>query len=124
LFTALEPDPTWRCPAATIFAGRATSALRLQYLNHGKPREPFEYFGEIAEKHPDRLIARSVPMDRKLWKLDKIQDFLRARRQLLAEAVSKLLQDPSFCVVSRREPKMLRGSSGSEYRDLRVLCHG
>ncbi len=27
-------------------------------------------------------------------------------------------------VVSRREPKMLRGSSCSEHRDLRVLCHG
>jgi hypothetical protein len=27
-------------------------------------------------------------------------------------------------VVSRREPKMLRGSSCSEYRGLRVLCHG
>jgi len=24
----------------------------------------------------------------------------------------------------RREPKMLRGSSGSEYRDFRFLCHG
>lgn len=58
-------------------------------------REPFEYLSEIAEKHPDRLIAQSVPMDRKLWKLDRFQDFLQARRQLLAEAVSKLLQDPS-----------------------------
>src|SRR5271155_4231438 len=27
-------------------------------------------------------------------------------------------------VVSRREPKMLRGSSCSEYRGFRFLCHG
>jgi hypothetical protein len=58
-------------------------------------REPFEYLSEIAEKHSDRLIAQSVPMDKKLWKVDRFQDFLQARRQLLAEAVTKLLQDPS-----------------------------
>jgi hypothetical protein len=58
-------------------------------------REPIEYLSEIAEKHPDRLVAQSVPIDKKLWKLDRFQDFLHARRELLAEAVTKLLQDPS-----------------------------
>jgi len=58
-------------------------------------REPSEYLSEIADKHPERLIAQSVPMDRKLWKLDRFQDFLAARRQLLAEAVTDLLQNPN-----------------------------
>jgi hypothetical protein len=58
-------------------------------------REPDAYLSEIADKHPERLVAQSVPMDRKLWKLDRFQDFLAARRKLLAEAVTKLLQNPT-----------------------------
>lgn len=63
-------------------------------------REPLEYLSEIADKHPDRLIAQSVPMERRLWTLDRFQDFLAARRQLLAKAVTDLLQDPA-CRSSR-----------------------
>jgi hypothetical protein len=57
-------------------------------------RDPSEYLSEIANKHPERLTAQSIPMDRKLWKLDQFQVFLAARRQLLAEAVTNLLQNP------------------------------
>lgn len=63
-------------------------------------REPLEYLSEIADEHPDRLIAQSVPMERRLWTLDKFQDFLAARRQLLAKAVTDLLQNPT-CRSSR-----------------------
>lgn len=42
-----------------------------------------------------RLVAQAVPMDRKLWKLDRFQDFLAARRELLAKEVTELLQNPS-----------------------------
>ncbi len=59
-------------------------------------REPFEYLSEIADKHPDRLIAQSVPMEKRLWTLDRFQDFLAARRQLLAKAVTDLLQNPTY----------------------------
>lgn len=58
-------------------------------------REPQEHLPEIAEKHPNRLIAQSVPTDRNLWKLDRFQDFLAARRNLLAKAVTELLRDPT-----------------------------
>src|SRR3989442_2418653 len=63
-------------------------------------REPLEYLSEIADEHPDRLIAQSVPMERRLWTLDKFQDFLAARRQLLAKTVTDLLQNPT-CRSSR-----------------------
>ncbi len=56
---------------------------------------PEVYLAEIAEKHPDRLEAQSVPMDRQLWKLERYQDFLAARRRLLANAVNDLLQNPA-----------------------------
>lgn len=56
--------------------------------------EPFEYLSEIAAKHADRLVSQCVPMDRNLWRLDRFQDFLAARRHLLAEGVTSLLRNP------------------------------
>lgn len=58
-------------------------------------RLPEDYLSEIAEKHPDRLEAQSIPMDKSLWKLNNFQDFLSARRELLAEAVNDLIANPT-----------------------------
>jgi len=57
-------------------------------------RPPEVYLSEIAEKHPDRLEAQCVPIDRNLWKLERYQDFLVARRELLTDAVNDLLRNP------------------------------
>ncbi len=58
-------------------------------------RPPVEYLAEIAAKHPERLEAQCVPMDRSLWAVERFQDFLAERRRLLTEAVNKLLADQS-----------------------------
>ena len=58
-------------------------------------KEPIEYLAEIAEQYPDRLEAQSIPMNKQLWKLDRFQDFLAERRQLLAKSVTELINDPS-----------------------------
>jgi hypothetical protein len=57
-------------------------------------RPPEQYLAEIADKHPERLEAQCVPMDRSLWKLDRFQDFLAARRELLAQAINNLIEKP------------------------------
>ena len=57
-------------------------------------RPPEEYLAEIAEKHPGRLEAQSIPMDRKLWRLERFQEFLAARREMLAAAVNELIKNP------------------------------
>jgi hypothetical protein len=57
-------------------------------------RPPGQYLAEIAEKHPERLTAQCVPMDRTLWRLDRFQEFLAERRRLLAEAVNDLVRRP------------------------------
>jgi hypothetical protein len=57
-------------------------------------RPPVEYLAEIADKHPQRLEAQSIPMDRSLWHIDRFQDFLAARRALLARAVTRLIEEP------------------------------
>jgi hypothetical protein len=59
-----------------------------------RDRPPAEYLGEIADKHPHRLEAQSIPMDPSLWEVERYQDFLAARRELLAKAVSDLIEDP------------------------------
>jgi hypothetical protein len=40
------------------------------------------------------LEAQRVPMDRALWKLDRFQDFLAARRELLARAINNPIEKP------------------------------
>lgn len=57
-------------------------------------RLPEEYLAEIARKHPERLEAQAVPMDSTLWRLERFQEFLAARRDLLATGVNALLHDP------------------------------
>ena len=58
-------------------------------------RAPEQYLAEISDHHPDRLEAQSVPMDRDLWKLERFDDFLAARRELLAKAVNGLIESPA-----------------------------
>jgi len=58
-------------------------------------RPPEEYLAEIADKHPERLESQSIPMDRDLWRLDRFQAFLAARRELLAQAVNDLIANPA-----------------------------
>jgi len=53
-----------------------------------------QYLPEIAERHPERLTAQCVPLDPGLWHLDRFQEFLAARRELLAAAVNELIEFP------------------------------
>jgi hypothetical protein len=55
---------------------------------------PAMYLPKIANKHTDRLQAQYVPMDPQLWQVDRYQDFLVRRREMLAKAVNDLIADP------------------------------
>ena len=57
-------------------------------------RPPEQYLSEIASKHPDRLESQSIPMDYRLWRIDRFQEFLAARRSALAAEVNNLLANP------------------------------
>jgi hypothetical protein len=54
--------------------------------------EPAIYLAEIAEEAPDRLEAQFVPLDPKLWSLDRFEDFLKERRRMLAQAMNEVLE--------------------------------
>lgn len=60
--------------------------------NHkNRKRPPTEYLAEMAEKHPGVLESQWIPTDRELWEIQNYDNFLTARKHLLAEAANKLL---------------------------------
>jgi hypothetical protein len=48
-------------------------------------RLPEDYFPEVEAKHPGALASQWIPIDPDLWKIDRYQDFLEARKILLAD---------------------------------------
>ncbi|MDN3554690.1 GmrSD restriction endonuclease domain-containing protein [Halomonas maura] len=56
-------------------------------------RLPMEYFAVVRENHPEALQSQWVPMDEALWQIDRYPDFLKARRELLAQATNALLDE-------------------------------
>ncbi len=45
---------------------------------------PEAYFPQIEQKHPGALKSQWIPMDETLWRTDRYEDFLEARKELLA----------------------------------------
>jgi hypothetical protein len=45
---------------------------------------PEVYFAKVETKHPGALASQWIPMDESLWKVDRYEDFLEARKELLA----------------------------------------
>jgi hypothetical protein len=68
-------------------------------------RAPEEYLKEIAEKHPGALESQWIPMDRELWKVENYRGFLEARRELLAEAANRFLDELLHGEVPEEEPQ-------------------
>ncbi len=54
-------------------------------------RSPNEYFEESELRHPGALASQWIPADPELWRVERYEDFLAARRELLAEAANDLL---------------------------------
>lgn len=52
---------------------------------------PEKYLSDIAEQAPERLQAQFVPMNPALWQLDRFEDFLEERREMLANAMNDVL---------------------------------
>ncbi|MCO5171820.1 MAG: DUF262 domain-containing protein [Planctomycetes bacterium] len=55
---------------------------------------PDAYLPDVLASDPRRLEDQSVPLDPALWRLERYDDFLAARRALLAGAINGLLDDP------------------------------
>ncbi len=56
-------------------------------------RLPEDYLPEVEERFPGALASQFIPMDAQLWRLDRYRDFLKARRQLIADHLNRLLDN-------------------------------
>ncbi len=56
-------------------------------------RLPVEYFPEIEEAHPGALASQWIPMDERLWEMERYPEFLEARRELLAAETNRWLAE-------------------------------
>ena len=55
-------------------------------------KEPKNYLADIAKTDRARLESQYVPVDSHLWDIKKFNDFLVARRKLLASAMNRILK--------------------------------
>ncbi len=51
------------------------------------------YLREVNEKFPNGLALQCIPDDANLWKLENFEQFLAARRQMLADELNEFLQN-------------------------------
>jgi hypothetical protein len=56
-------------------------------------RLPEDYFPEIEKAHPGTLASQWIPMDAKLWKVDRYLDFLEERKALLAAEANRRFEE-------------------------------
>jgi len=52
---------------------------------------PTEYFPQVQKNYPDALHKQFVPMEPELWKIERYQDFLEARRQMMAKKINEYM---------------------------------
>ena len=67
-------------------------------------RLPEDYLPEVEERFPGALASQFVPMDTQLWRLDRYRDFLKARRELMAERLNSFLDS----LISEQESLNIR----------------
>lgn len=77
-----------------------------------KARSPSEYFPELLEADAGALAYHMVPDDPDLRTADRFLDFLRARRRLLAAAMTDLLDTYRPAGVEQRAPSVSDPTSG------------
>jgi len=51
------------------------------------------YLAEVKKKFPNGLALQSIPSDDNLWKLENFEQFLAARRKMLADELNEFLQN-------------------------------
>jgi hypothetical protein len=63
-------------------------------------KAPSSYLPDVASKYPGALEKQYMPTDPVLWELDRFNDFLAARRTLIAQAINERMAE----LVTEYEP--------------------
>lgn len=69
---------------------------------------PEVYLPTVEAKYPGALVKQFIPMDASLWRVDRFQDFLEARRELIAIKINE------YMISLVATPEVHRGLSISE----------
>ncbi len=77
------------------FAQEITNrAILTAVANRSKSAQPAEdYLTDVKEHFPDSLKLQSIPENPALWKLENFEDFLSARRDMLADELNQFLEN-------------------------------
>jgi hypothetical protein len=82
--------------------------------------DPLGYLKDVKQKHPGALEAQFVPMDESLWKVENYEDFLKARRALIAEGINhfmdSLLEQPEAAGTTIEDLLSQGESESVEYK--------
>lgn len=70
---------------------------------HISNKEPKVYLMEIEEKYPGALEKQFIPMDPALWELDRYEDFLAKRRELIASAINEFMRSLLYETPQKKE---------------------
>jgi hypothetical protein len=65
---------------------------------------PDEYLTDIENKYPGALKKQFVPINPDLWKPERFEDFLAARRELIAQKINEYMK----CLVAEPEERRTR----------------
>ena len=104
-------------------------------------QKPEVYFTHIEKFHPGALASQWVPLDPDLWIVENYNHFLKARRDLLAQAANDLLDslrhitpsattgsgipkttaDPSFATSQAQAPQAVASVTDSDEAELNVF---
>lgn len=55
-------------------------------------KQPVDYLEEVVTKYPEALKQQLIPTEKSLWQVEKYNEFLTARRKMIADAVNSFLE--------------------------------
>jgi len=67
--------------------------------------KPSDYLPKIEKKYPGALEKQFIPMDQRLWKLENFEEFLVARRKIIAKEINRFLEELKEQSVKEKEDK-------------------
>jgi len=90
--------PKARLYAAGYSQGEVNAVANFCFLTQDSnlaisDQDPAVYFRQVESRHPGVLASQWIPMDESLWAVDRYLDFLAARRELLAQATNRFLDE-------------------------------
>lgn len=56
-------------------------------------KDPVDYLSEITSNYPEALKQQLIPTEKSLWKVEKYNEFLTARRKIIADSINAFLED-------------------------------